>query len=100
MLLVGKARPKKASGQSNPVPRRSPEDTTFDMPLGHAMACFYIGAGFKDERCKNKMYEALAATIRNRPAGVTKRHVGMAVLELAKDVLLAELLRWRKGEVI
>jgi hypothetical protein len=69
----------------------TPEQISFNMPIGVAMEAFFDDATSDDFRLKNKVYDALTEAIdsvRDEP-GMTTRHGVMATLDFARVMLLA-----------
>jgi len=69
----------------------TPTQATWNMPLGIAMGRFFGGATSTDFALKNELYNRLGKALNNPPAGVTGRHLAMAVLDLARDVVEAQV---------
>jgi hypothetical protein len=75
----------KSSGQR-------PEEIAWSIPIGTALQMFCAGACPKDFEHKNRVFESLCQAIEASP-GANGRHVGMAVLDLARTVTLEYLTR-------
>lgn len=76
---------------ATPKAKPTPEQISWNMPIGVAMEAFFGKATKKDFALKNKLYKAFTDSLdqfRDDPA-VTTRHFTMAALDLARVSLLA-----------
>lgn len=79
--------------------KSTPEQISYNMPIGVAMEAFFGNATKKDFAQKNKLYKAFTDALdqfRNDPA-VNTRHFTMAALDLARVSLLAHAEHARKS---
>jgi len=67
------------------------EQIVWNTPLGQAMELFYEGATERDFRLKNKLTESIEKAIEKPAKGTNGRHLGMAVVDLARIMCLAQL---------
>jgi hypothetical protein len=73
--------------------RHTPEQVTWSIPLGAAILKFHDGAQPEDFRLRDELIARLDKTIVNLPVSATRKHLGMAVLTLAMDLVEAEVER-------
>jgi hypothetical protein len=69
------------------ISQLTPEQISFNIPIGAAMEMFFSGASKKDFTLKNRIFDAIDGAVEGLVGldkDISGRHLGMAVLDYAR----------------